>query len=167
MEGKSALLYKTLVVGVIVLFIGVGVQTVIANNLDNFNDVSKDDYCPINQEVYENSNCFIIGGADNTKKFYSFIHDENHDSGPFNKSISFGYTYAGYRSLSEGYIYTIGAQGKWDFYGDFVGGFETYGIWHIGVKGFRGFSLGGRFLMTPLFVGFFIGFAKEVKIIKL
>jgi hypothetical protein len=46
MEGKSALLYKSLVVGVIILFIGIGVQpafAVTSNSIENENDC---DLCP-------------------------------------------------------------------------------------------------------------------------
>ena len=163
MEEKSACLYKLLVIGVIVLFIGVGVQPAIANNLDNINDVSKDNSIPITKGIRENSNCFIMGWVVDTKKIFSILQDENHNSGPFNKSLGFGFKYAGQEVYATGQIYTKGAQGEWDYSGYFIGGFGLNIIYHIGVKGFHGFCLGGLSLFPP-HISIFIGFAEKVRI---
>ena len=60
LDKQRDLLSKTLVVGVIVLFIGVGIQPVFADNPT-----------PISEEVYENSDCFVVGRSTRTLKMLS------------------------------------------------------------------------------------------------
>ena len=147
---KNPVLYKALVVGVIALFIGVGFQSVIAVNPN-----------PINEEVYENSNCFVIGRTTSTFKV---------PSGIFKRTICFGDwdIREGPKCPSQGWIYTKGNQGKWLCEGEFWGKLGTIQelntmVHYIGINNFYGVSFGGFFYIS-FFYSFFIGYAKEVRI---
>lgn len=62
---KKDVLIKTSTFGMVFLFIGVSVYPTFANNIkidsDQSNIVSEKD-TPTTYEVYENSNCLVIGG---------------------------------------------------------------------------------------------------------
>jgi len=148
------LLSKTLVVGVIVLFIGVGVQPAFA---DKYNYDSN----PIDEWVLENTNCYVVGFG-----FRCFrLFDD------FSKIITFGS-----RSIdhgpkgASGKIYTRGDNGEWNYSGVFYGKFGLvtilpgYSEGWIGIKNFHGIALGSLWSGIIGGEGGFIGFAKHVKI---
>ena len=152
MDRNSAALYKTLVVGVIVLFIGRGIQPSYADNPT-----------PISEEIYENTNCFVIGISSFTVKAVSGI---------FKKSIGFGIwdIRKEEKIPSYGSIYTKGDQGEWFYKGEFFGDLRVISrfvssaiVSYEGVKNFHGVCFGGLMYFYPYFSRF-IGFAKEVKI---
>ena len=149
---KKTVLYKSLAIAVIVLFIVIGIQPAIANKPT-----------PINEEIYENTNCFVIGKTSFSIKSLTGI---------FNKPIGFGIwdIWDGGRTPSEGWIFTIGEQGRWLYQGEFWGKLGVIrGIppdiiaSYKGIAGFHGVCLGGIIYLIP-FYNYFIGYAKEVKI---
>lgn len=159
---KKDVLIKTSTFGMVFLFIGVSVYPTFANNIkidsDQSNIVSEKD-TPTTYEVYENSNCLVIGGASNT------LSD-------FSATIYFGYTEAQFPGWdpAHGWIYTKGSQGAWKYEGDFWGNlgeakFYLYNeiLYHyIGIKNFTGFKFGGHYPF--MFYCIFFGFAKTVSI---
>lgn len=172
MHNKPVVLYKTLVVGILILLIGVGVYPTFAINIKSSSDSlsaisEKDNPTTAYQEIYENSACLVFGKAREIRKF---------PSGPFSKIISFGsrdYDAGGYYA-SKGWINTIGLQGKWAYKGLFFGGFEEKHLlepWnprgigrYVGIKGFRGLALGGSIFLCEFFDCIFIGYAEKVRI---
>jgi hypothetical protein len=84
---RTSCVKNGLVVAVILLFIGVGAYPTIAINSENYSPsvvFEKDNPTTEYEEIYENSNCFVIGRTTNTFKFLST---------PFNKNICFGWIY--------------------------------------------------------------------------
>ena len=139
---------KAIEIGVIVLFIGIGIQPVFA-----------DDPTPISREVYENSNCFVVWRSTRTLKMLS---------GLFSRIICLGafenFNFTEYPAV--GCIYTKGSLGKWEYQGEFYGNLGSIrrGIneYFIGINNFSGIIIGGSFLFPVSSI--FIGYAKEVKI---
>ena len=160
MKGKPVL-YKSLVVGVIVLFIGMGIQPAVA----------VDNPIPISEEVYENSNCFVIGRSSETIRIPAVLWGLLYGKGNFSKFICFGTSYSrdGGSDPSEGWIYTKGDMGEWTYKGEFYGdlgviGFTSVEAKYIGINSFQGLAVGGLILPLILFDTFYIGYAKEVRI---
>lgn len=163
MDKKPALLYKTLVAGVIVLFIGVGIQPAFALENKSCSNIStiifeKDNPNPITTEVYENSNCFVVGRSTRTLKLLSGFLSRIVCLGAFEN-----FNFTDYPAV--GCIYTKGSLGKWIYQGEFYGelGRIYRGIYEyfIGINNFNGIIIGGSFLFPN---SIFIGYAKEVKI---
>ena len=155
-----------LVVGVILLFIGVGAYPTIAINLRDYSSSEmseKDNSIPISQEEYENSNCIVIGRTTRTLKLISSI---------FSKSICFGIrdVREGAEMPSQGWIYTKSLRyGEWLYEGEFWGKLGNIQlpntmVHYIAIRNFHGFILGGSFFYFSIFNSYFIGYAKEVKI---
>jgi len=168
---------KLLVVGIIVLLIGVGSQSVFAledkKPTKSFCiDSENEDSANAPDEIYENTDCFIMG---RTSATYRETKRQTQD---FKGNIYFGYycedTWEW--TPSNGYIITINKSTKWKYEGKFYGRighsftrFDTF--WgfeykhYCGVEGFKGFALGGSGILGGLNENcFFIGFVKRVRI---
>jgi hypothetical protein len=161
---RRYLLGKTLALSIVVLFIGVGIHPAFAVEDKTSSDsfiIDSDNETSVNSngKIYQNVNCFVMGSTSNTlalKKEIAF-GGRNVDFGPFS---------------ARGWIYTRGKSVNWkyegDFKGDNLGEIRVIVLTHleyyqIGVKGFRGFALGGEPNFFPWC--FFIGFADTVRII--
>ncbi len=157
---------KILALGIIVLFIGVGIHPVFANE-DKASSDTPESLTNINDEFYENSNCLIIGRTTAT-----YRATQN-----FKGNIYFGYYCVDFWdwTATNGYIITIGKSVNWKYEGKFYGraghSFTRFShgrieyIHYCGIEGFKGFGLGG----TPIFGSlnercFFIGYVDYIKI---
>jgi hypothetical protein len=163
---RRYLLGKALALGVVVLFIGIGLQPAFAVDT---NISSSDDEKPVytDGEILENYDCYIRGITDFTvtikysKRFIYFFEG--------NFGIS-GSLY-GDKITAYGWIYTDGSNGKWNYRGFLKGadGVTTvqwlYGDVldvYIAVKGFKGLLFGAWDYWLP--IGVFIGYAESIKI---
>ena len=164
---------KILAIGIIVLFIGTGIYPAFANTT---NTPSSDNENPITKtsEIYENTNCFIIGSVDEA---FNGIHFYGYGD------IVFGFKFDGEFHHSEGWIYTNGCNGKWQYNsilkGGFLGDVSSYDAqdwwsgllvtYYVGVEGFKGLAFGGHPRQEPIedprgAPCWFIGRADHVKI---
>jgi hypothetical protein len=170
---KNRLYCKILAVGILVMFVGIGFQPVFAFNA---NQSVRDNENPISTyaEIYENTNCFIIGSV---SEAFNGIRI-------FGKGdIVLGFEFDGEFHHSDGWIYTNGENGRWLYTSilkdGFLGNVSSYGtedwwsgLWvtfYVGVEGFRGLALGGHPTQEPIEdpIGahcWFIGYADHVKI---
>jgi hypothetical protein len=170
---KSKLYGKILVVGIIVLFIGVSVSSAISiKNKTSNSDNEK--HIIAQGEIYENTNCFIIGSVSEAfNGVYIFGKGD----------IVFGFKFNDVDHHSDGWIYTNGDNGKWLYSSilkdGFLGNVSSYrstdwwsGLWvtfYVGIEGFSGLALGGHPKQEPIKdpIGahcWFIGHADHVKI---
>ena len=141
-----------IVAGITLLFPGLALQPSVAVKPN-----------PISEEIYENTNCFVIGISSYTVKAVSGI---------LKKSIGFGIwdIRKEEKIPSYGLIYTKGDHGEWFYKGEFFGELRVISrfvssviVSYEGVKNFHGVCFGGLMYFYPYFSRF-IGFAKEVKI---
>lgn len=150
-------------ISIIVMFISVGIQPAFAEiSIQSYNSAVNP--APISKEIYENSNCFVIGRTTHTQR------GRNNDFG-FTRFIGFGLALDNYDIFkpSEGWIYTKGAEGEWYYKGEIWGRLgrrlgipaeiETY----MGIEIFNGVCLVGITALSP-FPTHFIGWADMVKI---
>jgi hypothetical protein len=157
---------KILAVGIICLFIGVGIHPAFA-----FQDkTSIPEYeIPTNTdgEVLENTNCLVIGMSSNSCVFSDFATLLPIMSG----EIGFGIWMPLYcNDSAEGWIYTDNFENKWEYRGFFKGVYREkkvlldageYAYFKIGIKGFRGLIFGRELTFNIIY----FGFADSVKII--
>ena len=173
---KSKLYVKILAVGIIVLFIVVSGSSSFAVEDKTYANLlyiksENDNLNNVNDEIYENEDCFIFGISSNTGPY-----TENSVNGLFKAFIVWltgvwiGDISQAYYQASDGYhpangsIRTKGRLGEWSFEGEFYGlireeWFAQELVDYIGVEGFRG--IGWKRSWTP---NFYIGYAKRVKI---
>jgi hypothetical protein len=170
---RRYLLGKTLALGVVVLFIGVGIHPAFAveekeSTYNNEKPTAAED------KIYENTNCFIKIYAKEIRfqsKFFAlYLHIGN---------LSFGTSKSkmgspGWHQPANGKFYTRGEQGEWEIEGLFYGlikiitrnldGFYDFEYRYVGAIGFRGitfFPLIADLFDLPLYV---FGYADYVKI---
>ena len=159
---------KGLVVGIIILFIAVGVQPAFAlkdktNSISSCIDSENEDSANTPDEIYENTDCDVIGFSRVTKT-WSYARD-----------ITYGYEDINLHEISaDGWIITNSNSTKWAYRGFFQGyGLGKHYDWDpfyhkeerehfIGIKGFKGYAFGGGNLFM---ICFFIGHADTVRII--
>ena len=164
-----------LAIGIIVLFVGVGIHPAFAvdNRIPSFENEKPN---PKSGEIYENTNCFVMGVVGNAKNGFHI----------FGKGyIIFGLKFAGKYQYCGGWIYTDGDNGTWRYNSIFKGGFlgnirsikakdwwfGIYFYYYVGIENFRGFALGGHPIIgvneEPVGAPcLFVGRADHVKIIS-
>jgi hypothetical protein len=157
MDRNHALFYKILTVGIIAIFIGVGVKPAFAVDASvNPNSLS--------EEIYKNYDCIVIGKANHTQR----------GRDPFNillRVIGFGLIIHNteIRIPSVGWIYTKGSRGEWFYKGKFWGqlgpiaGFPAEIASYIGIDSFHGMCFRGITALSPFHTRF-IGWARAVEI---
>ena len=169
---------KLLVVGIIILFIGVGFTSGIGVNDKTSNESSfivseNEDSTNAPDEIYENTDCDVIGFSMETST-WSYVTPWE---GPvmYEGDIAFGYEIIYlHEHWANGWIITNGNSSKWAYRGFFQGyGLGKYYSWDpfyhgeerehfIGIKGFKGYAFGGGNLFM---ICFYIGHADTVRII--
>jgi hypothetical protein len=161
---RRNLIGKTLALGVVVLFISVGIHPAFAvedkaSTSENEKPTNADD------EIYENTNCFIMVDAENMGK-----------SGFSTLFCGTEYQFMDTRRYTpaKGKIITLDELGEWNYEGKFYGLIryivnelpwgEEYEYYFVGVEGFRGFVFPGPIIFLFFGWSFAIGFAEHVKI---
>lgn len=163
---------KILAIGIICLFIGVSILPAFAIDVKTsaeslIKDSENEKYSNLDDEIYENTNCFVMG---RTSATYRIRH--------IGWNFYFGYnaTHNIDWKPSNGWIYTNGNLGKWKYEGEFYGctSHSFYFLFPDGVKythyngieGFRGLAFGAKIFFRAPYAGgcIFIGYAKHVRI---
>jgi hypothetical protein len=164
------LIKRILTLSVILLFIGVGIQSVYAEREKEV--ISESTLNP--DETYKNFRCFVVGRTNYTQKtifFWNFplvIYSV----------IGFGIEYCNYDTKypAYGWVYTKGSRGEWFYEGKIwgqlypadanpIGGniYDDIPYTHVGIEQFRGICIRGRLPMRG-FNATFIGWASQVHI---
>jgi hypothetical protein len=179
---KNRLYCKILAVGIIVLFMGVSVSSGFAVNDKTTETVTiitdNENHVTASGDVYENTNCFVMGSVGNAVSEIHFYGEGK---------IAFGWKWSSASIFhpSGGWIYTNGDNGKWLYHSRLKSGFlgnirsyqgkdwwsGSYFTRYVGVEGFRGLELGGHPFQVPMEDPngahcFFYGRADHVKIIS-
>jgi hypothetical protein len=172
---KNCMYCKILAIGIIIFFIGACSHPAFAVE-DKSSIYENENSINTTAEIYENTNCFIIGSV--SEAFNEvFIYGKG--------DIVFGFEFDEAIHQSEGWIYTNGENGKWlytSFLKDgFLGNVSSYGytdwwsgLWitfYVGIENFRGIALGGHPSREPPENPrgahcWFIGHADHVKILS-
>ncbi len=168
---------KILAIGIIVLFMGIGIHPVFAvedKTSDESLTIDSKNENPVTTtgEVYENIYCFVMGKSKNSWYYGDKVFNRLFIG--FKDTITFGYCpLFGKIWPAEGWIYTSNVINKWGYIGYFYGANgkiwdwipHGYGYFYIGIKNFRGiaFVKKGTYFPSDIIVRY-IGFAESVKI---